>query len=99
MAGFFWLTLPVTLQFGHLVSQQSLMTLFMVAAVLAFITDKTVVGASLLFLGALSSWEIVLLVPGLYVASRWHPELRHSAPAHQPSAREPESPASLCCTC
>ena len=81
IAGFFWLTLPVTLQFGHLVSQQALMTLFMVAAVLAFFNDKNALGAVLLFFGALSSWEIILLVPGLYLASRWHPELRRSARA------------------
>lgn len=81
LAGFFWLTLPVTRQFGHLVSQQSLVTLFMVAAALAFFTNRPIVGAALIFLGALTSWEIVLVSPGLLLASRWHPELRRSATA------------------
>lgn len=79
LAGFFWLTLPVTQQFGHLASQQSLMTLFMVAAALAFLTGHESIGAILIFLGAITSWEIVLVVPGLSLASRWRPELRRSA--------------------
>ncbi len=81
LAGFFWLTLPVTLQFGHLVCQQSLMTLFMVAAVLAFLHDKYAFGAGLLFLGAVASWEIVLVAVGLSLVSLWRPELRRSAVA------------------
>jgi hypothetical protein len=79
LAGFFYLTLPVTLQFGHLVSQQALMTLFLVAATLAFLEDHALAGSILIFVGALTSWEIVLVVPGLLVASRWRPELRRSA--------------------
>jgi len=79
MAGFFWLTLPVTIQFGHLVSQQSLMVLFMVAAVLAFRQEANAIAGVFIFLGALTSWEIVLVVPGLWVASRWHPDLRRCA--------------------
>jgi hypothetical protein len=79
LAGFFWLILPVTQQFGHLVSQQSLMTLFMVAAALAFLTDHNAIGAGLVFLGALTSWEIVLVVPGLFLASRWQPDVRRCA--------------------
>ncbi len=81
LAGFFWLTLPVTLQFGHLVAQQPLMTMFMVAAVLAFLEGRDVVGAVMLFLGALSSWEIVLVAVGLLAASRWRPQLRRPAVA------------------
>ena len=79
LAGYFWLTLPVTLQFGHLVVQQPLMTMFMVAAVLAFFEGRHAVGAVLLFLGALSSWEIVLVAVGLLLASRWRPQLRRHA--------------------
>ncbi len=36
LAGYFWLTLPVVVQFGDLVAQQSLAMLFVVAAVVAF---------------------------------------------------------------
>ncbi|HEX9201010.1 MAG TPA: glycosyltransferase family 39 protein [Acidobacteriaceae bacterium] len=79
LAGFFWLTLPVTLQFGHLVSQQALMTLFMVAAVLAFLDESNAIGAGLLFLGAFTSWEVVLIAPGLLLAACWRPELRRCA--------------------
>jgi hypothetical protein len=79
LAGFFWLTLPVTLQFGQLVSQQALMVLFMAAAALAFLDDRNVMGGALLFLGALSSWEVVLVAPALLVASHWRPELRRNA--------------------
>jgi len=81
MAGFFWLTLPVTLQFGHLVVYQPLMTMFMVAAVLAFVEGRDAMGAVLLFLGTLSSWEIVLVAVGLLLASRWRPQLRRPAVA------------------
>lgn len=81
LAGLFWLTLPVTLQFGHQVVQQPLMTMFMVAAALAFIEGRDVVGGVVLFLGALSSWEIVLVAVGLLIASRWRPQLRRPAAA------------------
>jgi hypothetical protein len=81
IAGFFWLTLPVTLQFGHLVSQQALMTMFMVAAVLALMEERNQLATVLFFLGALSSWEIVLVVPGLFLASHWNPGLRAKARA------------------
>ena len=81
LAGLFWLTLPVTLQFGHSVVHQQLMTMFMVAAVLAFLEEHEAVGSVMLFLGALSSWEIVLVAVGLLVASRWRPQLRRQAVA------------------
>ena len=79
LAGYFWLTLPVTLQFGHMVVQQPFMTTFMVAAVLAFIEGRDTAGAVMLFLGALSSWEIVLVAVGLVIAARWRPQLRRPA--------------------
>ncbi len=76
LAGFFWLTLPVVVQFGDLVAQQSLAMLLVVAAVMAFYSAKERVGAVLLFLAVASSWEAVLVVPGLWLASRRLPELR-----------------------
>ena len=79
LAGFFWLTLPVTLQFGHLVSQQALMTLFLVAAVLALMEENNLAATALFFLGAITSWEIVLVAPGLLLAGYWHRELRRRA--------------------
>ncbi len=81
MAGFFWLTLPVTLQFGHLVSQQALMMMFMVAGILELMEDRNLLAAVLFFFGTLSSWEIVLVAPGLLLASHWNPELRRKAAA------------------
>lgn len=76
LAGFFWLTLPVVVQFGDLVAQQSLAMLFVVAALVAFYSARESVGAVLLFLAVLSSWEAVLVVPGFWLASRRVPELR-----------------------
>jgi hypothetical protein len=76
LAGYFWLTLPVVQQFGDLVAQQSLAMLFVVAAVAAFYSAKEKIGAVLLFLAVLSSWEAVLVIPGFCLASRGVPELR-----------------------
>ena len=55
------------------------MTLFMVAAVLAFLHGRNAVGAGFLFLGGLTSWEIVLVAAGILFVSRWRPELRRCA--------------------
>ena len=79
LAGYFWLTLPVVVQFGDLVAQQSLAMLFVVAAVVAFFSARERVGAVLLFLAVLSSWEAVLVVPGFWLAARRMPELRRGA--------------------
>ena len=79
LAGYFWLTLPVVVQFGDLVAQQSLAMLFVVAAVVAFFSAGERVGAVLLFLAVLSSWEAVLVVPGFWLAARRMPELRRGA--------------------
>ena len=65
LAGFFWLTLPVVVQFGHLVAQQSLVVMFLVAAVLALQMGRAYLAAALLFLGVFSGWETVLIVFGL----------------------------------
>ena len=81
LAGFFWLTLPVTLQFGHLVSQQALVTFFMVAGVFAFLLKRNILAGTLLFLAAISSWEVLLLAAGLLLVSFWDPTLRASAKA------------------
>jgi hypothetical protein len=66
----------VVVQFGDLVAQQSLAMLFVVAAVVAFCSARERLGAVLLFVAVLSSWEAVLVVPGLWLASRRVPELR-----------------------
>jgi len=79
LAGYFWLTLPVVVQFGDLVAQQSLAMLFVVAALVAFYSGRTRLGASLLFFAVLSAWEAVLVLPGIWLASRWLPELRRTA--------------------
>jgi hypothetical protein len=68
LAGYFWLTLPVVVQFGDLVAQESLAMLFVVAAMLAFYSGRTRFGALLVFLGFLSSWEAALIVPGIWLA-------------------------------
>ena len=96
LAGYFLLTLPVVVQFGDLVAQQSLAMLFVVAAVVAFysasaeptsqnrdlghpVSVREGVGAVLLFLAVLSSWEAVLVMPGFWLAARRVPELRRAA--------------------
>lgn len=81
LSAYFWLTLPVVVQFGDLVAQQSLMTMFLVAAVLAFFQRRDKTGGALLFLGTLSSWEIALVAPGLLIAFHWVRELRRPAVA------------------
>lgn len=78
LAGYFWLTLPVVVQFGDLVAQQSLAMLFIVAALVAFYSARERLGAILLFFAVLSAWEAVLVLPGIWIASRWLPELRRT---------------------
>ena len=78
LAGYFWLTLPVVVQFGDLVAQQSLTMLFIVAALVAFYSARERLGAILLFFAVLSAWEAVLVLPGIWLASRWLPELRRT---------------------
>jgi len=79
LAGYFWLTFPVTIQYGALAAQPALATLFMVAAILAFYSSKNKIGALLLLLGAISSWEAVLVVPILWLAAWSYPKARQSA--------------------
>jgi hypothetical protein len=79
LAGYFWLTLPVVNQFGDLVAQQSLAMLFLLAALLAFYSARETLGAILLFLAVLSSWESALVIPGIWLAARQLPKLRSTA--------------------
>jgi hypothetical protein len=78
MAGYFWLTLPVVVQFADLVAQQSLAMFFVVAALVAFFSSRDKFGAGLLFFGVLSAWEAALVLPGVWLASCWRPELRRT---------------------
>ena len=79
LAGYFWLTLPVVVQFGDLIAQQSLTMLFVVATLVAFYSARERLGAVLLFLAVLSSWEAALVIPGIWLASQRLPELRRAA--------------------
>lgn len=79
LAGYFWLTLPVVVQFGDLVAQQSLAMLFVLAALVCFYTGREKLAVALLFFAVVSAWEAVLVLPGIWLASRWLPELRRTA--------------------
>ena len=79
LAGYFWLTLSVVIQFGDLVAQQSLAMLFVVAALVAFSSSRERSGAVLLFLAVLSSWESALVLAGIWFAARKLPDLRRTA--------------------
>ncbi len=79
LAGYFWLTVPVVGQFGDLVAQQSPAMLFVVGAFVAFYSARERLGAVLMFLAVLSSWESALVVPGVWLAARRLPELRRTA--------------------
>jgi len=81
LAGFFWLTLPVVVHFGHLIAPESLATALMLAAVLAFLRGRRWPAAIAAFLAVCSSWEAALLVPGLWLAS-----VATAEPAHRRAA-------------
>ena len=75
-----WLTLPAVVNWGHVILQESLAVLFLLVALLAFLkaTDAAeiqwrwaVPGGMAMALAAWSSWESVLLSPGLLAAARW----------------------------
>ena len=77
LAGYFWLTLPVVVQFGDLVAQQSLAMLFVVGAVVAFYSasveptsQKRDVGHPVLWwvleVGTLRAWPALVLGGGLF---------------------------------
>ena len=51
------------------------------AALVAFYSAREGVGAVLLFLAVLSSWESALVIPGIWLTSRRLPELRRTAVA------------------
>ena len=78
LAAIFWMTLPVVLQFSDLASQQALTMLFVVAAFLTW-EKRPWLGAILLFLGVLSSWEAALVAPALWLVARRHAEQKRSA--------------------
>ena len=80
LAAFCWLTLPTVVHWGHVLLQESLAVLFILAALLAFLkaTDSAeiqwawaVPGGIAVALAAWSSWESVLLSPGLLAAALW----------------------------
>jgi hypothetical protein len=79
LAGYFWLTLPVVVEFGDLICQQSLAMMFIVAALISFTVRRERLGALLLFVAVLSSWESLLVVPGFWLAARINPAGRRSA--------------------
>jgi hypothetical protein len=79
LAGYFWLTLPVVVQFGDLICQQSPAMMFMVAALISFTARREKLGALLLLVAVLSSWEPALVVPGFWLAARMDPAVRRSA--------------------
>lgn len=78
LSAFFWLTLPVVVQFGDLVAQQAVAMLFVVAALLAY-EKSTRWSSILLFLAVVSAWEAALVAPALWVVSRRHEEMRRRA--------------------
>jgi hypothetical protein len=78
LAGYFWLTLPIVVQHGDLINQQSLAMLFVVGAFVAFASENMRIGSVLLFLAVLSSWEAALVVPGIWFASLWLHKLRRT---------------------
>jgi hypothetical protein len=78
LAGFFWLTLPVVVSRTQIVLQQSLAVVLILAAVFCWLkaaqTDRldwkwTTLGVLAVFSGVFTSWETVLLVPGLWLAA------------------------------
>ena len=80
LAPFCWLTLPTVVNWGHVILQESLAVLFILAALLAFLkaTDSAeiqwgwaVTGGMAVALAAWSSWESVFLCPGLLAAALW----------------------------
>src|SRR5215469_4278846 len=79
LAGYFWLTLPVVVQFGDLIAPQGLVMLFVVAALLAFTARRERLASLLLLLAVLSTWEALLVVPGIWLVAYKRPDLRRSA--------------------
>jgi hypothetical protein len=78
LAGFFWLTLPVVVDRAQIVLQQSLAVLFILTAIFCWLKAVQIdrldwkwaaIGALAAFSGVLTSWETVLLVPGLWLAA------------------------------
>jgi hypothetical protein len=69
LAGLFWLTMPVTVHYSHVVLPESLAILLMLASVASFMRFRSHLASLAAFLAVCVSWEAVLLVPGLWAAS------------------------------
>ncbi|MBS1798748.1 MAG: hypothetical protein JSS95_02875 [Acidobacteria bacterium] len=79
LTAYFWLTLPVVLQFRDLVAQQALMMMFVVAALLAFEKGSSRFGFLFLLLAVVSAWEAALVAPVMWLVSIWFPGRRRQA--------------------
>jgi hypothetical protein len=90
LTAFFWMTLPVVLQFNDLAAQQSLAILFAVLALVAF-EAGTWLGSVLLLLAVISSWEAALIAPAMWLVSK-----RHSALYPRAKASAIATAAGLC---
>jgi hypothetical protein len=69
LAGLFWLTMPVTIHYSHVVLPESLAILLMLVSVVSFMRLRPHVASVATFLAVCASWEAVLLVPGFWAAS------------------------------
>jgi hypothetical protein len=78
LAGYFWLTLPVVVQYGDLVAQQSLCMMFVIASFVAA-PKRPKLAALLLFVAVFSAWEAALVAPALWLVSLRVPSLRRTA--------------------
>jgi hypothetical protein len=80
LAAFFWITMPVEMQFSYLACQQALAMLFVLAALLAFEKSRNA-GAALLLLAVASSWEAALVAPAMWLVSKFNAKRSGSAAA------------------
>jgi 4-amino-4-deoxy-L-arabinose transferase-like glycosyltransferase len=69
LAGFFWLTLPVIVHYGHVVVPESLAILLMLLAVFGLLRDRPWLVGSAAFLAMCTSWEAALLPLGFWIAA------------------------------
>ena len=81
LAGAFWLVMPVTVHYGHIILAESLALALILGAVLAVQRSRWGYAAGLIFLAMWSSWEAVLFAPALWAVA-WRtkrPEHRRAA--------------------
>ena len=81
LAGAFWLVMPVTVHYGHVILAESLALALMLGAVLAVQRSRPGYAAGFVVLAVWSSWEAVLLAPALWAVA-WktkRPEHRRAA--------------------